>query len=165
VAMVLARRRREQLARRQELVLVVEDNPMTRRALIKGLEMLNYRALEAAQGEEALPVVERHRDEIALVLADLVMPEMGGIELATRLHEVDPTVRVVVLSGHPLQEKVDELRPAGVVGTMQKPATLGRLADAISRALGRPADNPRGLEGGDCLDLANAAISGRSARR
>jgi len=142
VAMVLARRRREQLARRQELVLVVEDNPMTRRALIKGLEMLNYRALEAAQGEEAPVVFERHRDEIALVLTELVMPEMGGIELATRLHEVDPTVRVVVLSGHPLQEKVDELRSAGVVGTMQKPATLGRLAYAISRALGRPADNP-----------------------
>jgi len=43
-AMVLARQRREQVARRQELVLVVEDNPMTRRALIEGLEMLNYRA-------------------------------------------------------------------------------------------------------------------------
>jgi signal transduction histidine kinase/ActR/RegA family two-component response regulator len=125
-----------------ETVLVVEDNPMTRRALIEGLEMLNYRALEAAQGEEALVVFQRHRDEIALVLTDLVMPEMGGIELATRLHELDPAVRVVVLSGHPLQEKVDELRSAGVVGMMQKPATLGRLAEALSRALRPPADNP-----------------------
>jgi CheY-like chemotaxis protein len=125
-----------------ETVLVVEDNPMARRALIEGLEMLNYRALEAAQGEGALVVFERHRDEIALVLADLVMPPMGGIELGTRLYEVDPTVRVVVLSGNPLQEKADELRSAGLVGMMQKPATLGRLGDAMSRALGGPADNP-----------------------
>jgi PAS domain S-box-containing protein len=125
-----------------ETVLVVDDDSMTRRALIEGLEMLNYRALEAAQGEEALAVFERHRDEIALVLTDLVVAEMGGIELATRLHELDAAVRVVVLSGHPLQESEDELRSAGVVGTMQKPATLGRLADAISKALGRPADNP-----------------------
>ncbi len=125
-----------------ETVLVVEENPMTRRAPIEGLEMLNCRALEAAQGEGALVVFERYRDEIALVLAGLVVPEMGGIELATRLYEVGPTVRVVVLSGHPLQEKADELRSAGLVGMMQKPATLGRPGDAMSRALGGPADNP-----------------------
>ena len=101
-----------------ETVLVVEENPMTRRALIEGLETLNYRALEAAQGEEALAVFERHRAEIALVLTDLVMPEMGGIELAARLHELDPAVRVVVLSGHPRPEGEEELESAGVVGTM-----------------------------------------------
>jgi len=118
-----------------QTVLVVEDDPTVRKALVGSLEVLNYRALEAANGREALSVFGQRGDEIELVLSDLVMPEMGGKALAHALRELDPTVRVVVLSGHSLGGQAESLRSAGVVAWLRKPPTLQQLAQVLGRVL------------------------------
>jgi two-component system cell cycle sensor histidine kinase/response regulator CckA len=119
----------------QETVLVVEDNRATRRALRDALEALNYRALEAEDGRDGLELYERHQDEIALVLTDLVMPEMGGQALIHELRQRNPAVKVVVITGHPLEEEISHLRAKGRVEVVEKPVDLEQLAQVIRRSL------------------------------
>ncbi|MBN1877146.1 MAG: PAS domain S-box protein, partial [Anaerolineae bacterium] len=122
----------------QETILVVEDNPVTRAAVLESLELLGYRTLEAVNGQEALDIFAKHRDEIALVLSDLVMPEMGGRILTYRLREIAPEMRVVVMSGHPLNQEQAALHEAGVIAWLQKPPDLEQLAEVLARALQKP---------------------------
>jgi len=120
-----------------ETILVVEDNAAARAAIVASLELLNYRVLEAENGKVALQVFAEHRENIALVLSDLVMAEMGGKALAQALYQQDPTLRVVVMTGHPLTEERDMLREAGVVAWIQKPPELGYLAKTLAQACAR----------------------------
>jgi len=118
-----------------ETLLVVEDDQVTRQALRELLESLNYRVLEASNGREALMLFEQYGDEVALVLSDLVMPEMGGEALCQALQRRRPDVKIIVLTGYPLGEAAAELRAHGVVGWLQKPPSVERLTEVIAQAL------------------------------
>ncbi len=115
-------------------ILVVEDDLAAREALVDSLEMLDYRVLEATNGQEALTIFEQKKDEIALVLSDLVMPHMGGVELYRALRQQRPSVRIVVLTGYPL-DTAEDLSSEGVVGWLQKPLSLEQLAQVVNGAL------------------------------
>ncbi|HLK40530.1 MAG TPA: ATP-binding protein [Polyangiaceae bacterium] len=80
-------------------VLVVDDDERVRRAMAAVLEARGYRVLGAATGEEALEVAKRHKPPIDVVVADVIMPGMGGLELGRRLREMGAT-RVLFTSGH-----------------------------------------------------------------
>jgi CheY-like chemotaxis protein len=118
-----------------ETILIVEDNATMRAALADALGLLGYQVLEAANGQEALAICGQHLDEIALVLSDWVMPSMGGLELVRRLVARQPTMGVLLFTGHPLSQEVKDAVPSNVVGWMLKPLTLERLAEAVSQAL------------------------------
>ena len=127
-----------------ETILVVEDNASTRQALVDSLKLLNYRTLEAANGREALAILERQTSEvsedfrslgIALVLSDVVMPEMGGIALLRALRQRGLAVPVVMLTGHPMGKELEGLRAQGLSDWMPKPPSLERLAEVVARAL------------------------------
>ena len=116
-----------------EMILVVEDNAAARAAIVASLELLNYRVLAAENGRVALDIFAEHREEIALVLSDLVMAEMGGKALAQALYQLAPTLRVVLMTGHPLTEEREMVREAGVVAWIQKPPELGYLAETLAQ--------------------------------
>jgi CheY-like chemotaxis protein len=118
-----------------ETVLVVEDSRSVRRALVESLKMLNYQVLEAANGREALVLLEQH-DEMALVLSDVVMPRMGGIALLHSMRERGLAVRVVMLTGHLLKRKeLENLRAQGMTDWLLKPPSLEQLAQVVDRVL------------------------------
>lgn len=117
-----------------EVVLVVEDHAPLRKALVGILKTLNYRPLEAADGIEALAVLAEH-GEVALVLSDLVMPEMGGEELLEAMRQRGVEVPLVVLSGHPLEGRLDELRGRGISGWLLKPPGVEQLSQLLARVL------------------------------
>jgi len=104
--------------------------------LVESVELLNCRALEAANGEEALAVIEQRGQEIALVLSDVVMPDMGGIELLHILVERRVPVSIVLLTGHPMNRELEELCAQGMCDWLPKPPNLERLARVLARALG-----------------------------
>ena len=120
-----------------ETILVVEDNAATREALTGSLQWLNYRTLEAANGLEALALVERRLARAAiepghgidLVVSDAVMPEMGGEALSDELRERDPALKVLLLTGHPLSEEFQAL------SAQPKPRSLEHLSHMVWRAL------------------------------
>ena len=120
---------------KSETILLVEDDAGTRAAVADSLHLLNYRVLEASHGKEALGIFWRHKGRIALVLTDVVMPEMGGKDLLRALREQDPSVKVMLMTGHPLQDEGKGLQGTGAVSWLQKPVGLLPLAEAIARAL------------------------------
>ena len=118
-----------------ELILVVEDSAILRKAIANTLELLNYRTLEAANGHEALAILEQHATEIALILSDMVMPEMGGHALFHTLQERSWRAPMVIMTGHPMERELHDLRVQGLAGWLLKPPTVEDLATTIARAL------------------------------
>lgn len=118
-----------------ETLLLVEDEAAVREVGQNLLEHLGYQVLTATNGRQALEVYERHQDQIALVLTDLVMPEMGGKELFYALRERNPRVKVVVLTGYPLGGESEDLLVDGIAGWLQKPLRLSPLAQIVNRTL------------------------------
>jgi CheY-like chemotaxis protein/two-component sensor histidine kinase len=120
---------------RPERILLVEDEPNVRRIARRILERNGYTVLEASNGAEALRVLERRQEPINLVLTDLVMPEMGGRELASKLRIVSPTSRILFMSGYTedavLRQSVME--PGAMF--LDKPFTFDTLIRKVREAL------------------------------
>jgi len=115
-------------------VLIVDDEPMVRAFVEKGLEALGYKVWVAESGPQALEIYRQHGHAISCVLLDLIMPEMGGIETFRRLRELDGKVRVVFASGYSTGgalRDAPESREAEFIG---KPYTLERLSAVLRHA-------------------------------
>ncbi len=83
-----------------ETILLVEDNESVRRICARSLRSQGYTVLEAANGDDALMLASTYLERIHLLVTDVVMPKMGGTELADRLTELRPTLRVLYTSGY-----------------------------------------------------------------
>ena len=118
-----------------EMILVVEDDENTLEAVCEILKTLNYRATAAANGRQALALFERYHDEIALVISDMVMPAMSGFQLYTKLREVEPDIKMVIVTGYPFDEQDRTLLSQGIVGWVQKPFMMEQIATAVHEAL------------------------------
>jgi CheY-like chemotaxis protein len=114
-----------------ETVLVCEDDDDVRRLLVDVLNLRGYRLLEARNGSDALVVAARCEGPIHVLVTDLVMPELGGIELATQLRKRDPALRVIYTSGY--TEDADRLSdPLGPnTRFLAKPFLPGDLTRAV----------------------------------
>ena len=120
-----------QLAR--PTVLVVDDEPNQRRVLRIGLEEAGFDVLEAADGREALEVLDTTSAQLAVV--DLMMPDIDGVELTQRLRFRHPDVRVVLTSAYHLNPRQMERGRLDVVGFLPKPFELSRLVAMLRTAL------------------------------
>jgi two-component system, cell cycle sensor histidine kinase and response regulator CckA len=116
-------------------LLVVEDDPTIRQALVDSLTFLNYEVVEAANGREALTILAAKADEIALVLSDAVMPEMGGVALFHAMQQQKLTIPAVLLTGHPLSKEMENLEALGLAGWLSKPPDLVNLSYLLAKAL------------------------------
>jgi len=118
-----------------EAVLLVEDEAEVLFATRAMLEHLNYGVRTASCGREALEVFDAHRDEIRLVLTDVVMPQMGGPELAGALWDKGARIPVIFVSGY-APDEMRQRRLPGVVGYIQKPLLMQSMSQALQNALG-----------------------------
>ncbi|RIK53235.1 MAG: hypothetical protein DCC57_08640 [Chloroflexi bacterium] len=117
-------------------ILVVEDDRVARSALEDIFDLLGYRSLLAQDGEEALRLYTEHAGTIDLVLSDLRMPKMDGIELARRLTALDPQVKVVLSTGYASEDQRQALTGAKIDGWIQKPYSLEQLTALLDQLLG-----------------------------
>jgi two-component system, cell cycle sensor histidine kinase and response regulator CckA len=124
--------------RKGQTILVVEDHAAMRKALVDVMDMLGYQVLEAANGQEALVVCEQHKHDIALVLSDWVMPSMDGLALVGELEKRGMAFKVLMLTGHPLDDETKRTLPESVVGWALKPPSLEQLTEAVAQALAGP---------------------------
>lgn len=122
--------------RGSERVLIVEDEEPLRRVLTQALERLGYRVVAAANGREALRILEAH--PVDLVMTDLIMPEMGGRELLDEMRLLGfDDVPVIFMSGYQVTDVGGGSRADGFHGFLEKPWTLEELAAGVRQALDR----------------------------
>ncbi len=125
--------------RGQETILLVEDAEMLQEVIREKLEESGYTVLLASNGEEALALARERKGPIDLLLTDVVMPKLGGGELAKLLCALRPGMRVLYMSGY----TDGAISQHGVLGEgvllLEKPFTGDQLARLVREALDRPA--------------------------
>jgi CheY-like chemotaxis protein len=124
----------------RETILVVEDNVSVRRVAVRVLEGLGYRVRQAADGNEALAILQQ-AEPVDLLFTDIVMPNgVSGLDLFKEVRQARPKLRVLFTSGY--SERFVDERPADTEGTSFLPKPYGRdkLAAAIRNALGEADD-------------------------
>jgi PAS domain S-box-containing protein len=120
-----------------ETVLVVEDEAPLREIVKECLEESGYRVLEASSGPAALALSDAFGDTIHLLLTDVIMPEMGGAQLAARLRERRPGLRVIYMSGYTDDAMILHGVLTQGVPLLEKPFTPSRLALQVREVLDR----------------------------
>ncbi len=121
-----------------EAILLVEADDVIRNLVRRILEVRGYTVLEAADGAEALRMIDGRRAALPLVIADVQTPVMSGMEIAARLKTQSPTTKVLFLSGAPEDRPADYTGPTTDV--LQKPFTSVGLAAKVRELLDRRAE-------------------------
>jgi two-component system cell cycle sensor histidine kinase/response regulator CckA len=118
-----------------ENVLVVEDDSATREALQYLLESQNYTVYTAQNGIEALKLYNQTGQHFDLVVSDIVMPGMGGLALYSTLREREPNIRMLFITGHPMELENQALLEESRLNWLQKPFSMQEFISAIRLAL------------------------------
>jgi CheY-like chemotaxis protein len=119
-------------------ILVVEDDETTRRYVKHVIQIAGHEVLEAATGKQALAAV--CSVPVDLVITDIFMPEMDGLELMTELKKSNPGLKVIAMSAALEGQVLRQVRALGVQAALRKPFGLQELLDAVAKAvtLGSP---------------------------
>jgi CheY-like chemotaxis protein len=125
-----------------ETVLVVEDQDAVAAVLRASLQHYGYHVLEAHNGSEAIIRAEKYDQPIHLVVTDIVMPVMGGPELATRIREVRPETKILFISGFSERAYSAHGTAEPGVAFLQKPFMPETLARKVREVLGPPVATP-----------------------
>ncbi len=120
---------------RGETVLLVEDDDALRMLTYETLEGLGYRVIAAEDGLSALEAEDDHEGGIDLLLTDVVMPGLGGFELARAIRESRPGIKVVYMSGYPARGRLKKVDVPVDAPFLQKPFDADRLARCLRAAL------------------------------
>jgi CheY-like chemotaxis protein len=115
--------------------LVVEDETAVRRFAVRVLQQDGFRVLEAVDGADALELLQRGCEELNVVVSDIVMPRMNGVELMEALSVSHPSVPVVLMSGYASNELL-ELGIAAPCSIVAKPFSQERLLAEVHRCVG-----------------------------
>lgn len=125
----------------QQTILLVEDNLGVRDSISEVLEFSNYRVIVAPNGREALAILAQPETHVDLVLSDLIMPEMGGLEFCRELRRQHNPVKVIILTGYIDEETIKELRALAVLECINKPVEIEKLIRAVEGALQKPSNS------------------------
>ncbi len=118
----------------KETILFLEDDPGLRDTARRVLERLGYRVLVAADGLEGLAVYRRHRQDIDLVISDMVMPGLTGPEVYEAIRQENPAVRFLLSSGYQ-QPELPTIQVPANLPVFRKPWTIGELARRVREVL------------------------------
>lgn len=119
-----------------ETILVVDDEESVLAVSSKMLKSAGYRVLAAADGKSAVETYREHRDEIALVLMDMLMPGMDGREAFRQIRAINPEAKAVLASGFSMEGPQGVITSGEFQGFVQKPFTIADLSKAVRLALG-----------------------------
>ena len=114
--------------RKPETVLFVDDEEMITELAEDLLGLLGYRVLIAGSGKEAVEIFEQNRDAIDMVILDVVMPNMNGVETYDRIKNINPRVKVLLSSGYGDIGQATEIMDRGCNGFIQKPFKVKQLS-------------------------------------
>jgi len=118
-----------------ELILIVDDETSVREIMRASLETNGYHVVEAKNGMEAAVVYEKQRGDIKLVITDMMMPTMDGTAIIRLLCRLNPSIKIVVVTGMSEEEQISEAIKKNVYGFLRKPFRADKLLNAVHNAL------------------------------
>jgi len=124
-----------------ETVLVVDDDPEVLSLAVDTLERVGYTVLSTTDSREALRLARARVEPLHLLLTDVVMPLMSGLQLAEEFRAARPDVKILLMSAYSTQE-VDDYREAQRLLILDKPFTVVALERKVRAALDQPARVP-----------------------
>ena len=116
-------------------ILLVDDEELVLDTGTKILEKLGYTVLEATGGMEAVELYKENKDDVDLVILDMVMPGMGGGKVFDTIREMNPDVRVLLSSGYSIDGQAAEILHRGCDDFIQKPFSINKLSEKIDEFL------------------------------
>ncbi len=114
-----------------EMILLVDDEEMVADIGKDMLEKLGYTVLAAASGTEAIKIFNANRDQVKLVILDMIMPDMSGGETFNRLKAIKPDAKILLSSGYSLNGRASKIMERGCNGFIQKPFNLKQISRKI----------------------------------
>ena len=117
-------------------ILVIDDEEMLRDVLKEVLSMVGLSAMFAGSGAEGLELFRQNRDKINLVLLDVLMPEMGGVETYKAIYEIDDRMKFLFMSGFPDNEALAIRELTGDFAFIKKPFSVQEIISTIKKMIG-----------------------------
>jgi len=145
-----------ELPRGNETILIVEDEPQIRNLAFDCLAYYGYDVLSASNGVEALQIIERLQRPVDLILSDVVMPKLSGRELSERISALQPSAKVLFMSGYTNDSIVNHGILDGATWFIQKPFTLESLVKRVREVLDSDEPRPNSITN---MELSGAAAS------
>src|SRR5262245_15127611 len=119
-------------------IMIVEDDAEIRTLLAEVFRIEGFQVFEAGDGHDALSVFDKHSSEIGLMITDLGLPHLGGIELIGKVRAGKPSIRIIGSSGYGRVNIREEVLLAGADEFMPKPYVTVELIKTVKRMLGEP---------------------------
>jgi CheY-like chemotaxis protein len=116
-------------------ILIIDDEEDIRTMTKIQLEDIGYKVMTAENGVKGLEIYKKEKDNIDLVLLDMIMPEMDGKETFLNLKKINPKISVLLTSGFSQNGKAKEIMGKGILGFLQKPFKIHELSNVIHKAL------------------------------
>ena len=119
-----------------KFILVIDDDSSVRAITARMLERLGYRVITAVDGRAGVERFRENAEQTLCALIDMTMPQMSGEATCQALQAIDPTVRLILMSGHAEEQLATELDHLKLAGILQKPFNLEQLRLLIARVVG-----------------------------
>ncbi|MBI5472114.1 MAG: response regulator [Ignavibacteriae bacterium] len=124
------------MATRQLGVLISEDEVDINNLLTLILQSEDFLVFQAFDGQTALDLFSVHQDEVDLVVTDLGLPRLGGVDLIAKIREMKPSIRIIGASGFGRNNVREEVKRAGADEFLAKPYVTSDLVASVKRLLG-----------------------------
>lgn len=129
------RRPPQEVLKRTETVLVVDDEDTVLDVCEEMLEKMGCRVFVAKSGREAVELYKKHKDEIDIIILDMIMPGISGGEVYDKMKEVNPNIKVLLWSGYSINGMAAEILERGCDDFIQKPFTIEELSRKIREVM------------------------------
>ena len=131
ISPTVVKRTREKIVGGTETILIVEDETEVRDVASETLQSVGYRIIEAANGIEALECIKNKGSELSLVITDVIMPGMGGKELAENIEKIQPRLKVLFTSGYTDHKIVKSGKLRNGINFLHKPYSIHELSRKV----------------------------------
>ena len=118
-----------------ETILLVDDEDPVRGFGVEILRRFGYAVVAAADGESALEIYQKKKEDISLIILDLIMPGMGGQKCLEEILKINPLQKVVIATGYSATGSTKEILEKGAKGFMNKPFRMEQMLTVIREVL------------------------------
>ena len=115
-------------------VLVVDDEPLIRWSIADALIENGYAVVEAGTGRAAIQETSVLSDRFNVIVLDLRLPDTDSLSLLTRLHELSPRARIIMMTAHGTEDVAEEAHARGAFGFVNKPFEMSAMASLVNEA-------------------------------